>query len=226
MTVAKQLSSHYTVYLVDLRNHGQSFHHHQFDYRAMSQDIQSLVEHLNLSEISILGHSLGGKTAMFFTAQNQQTVKKLIIVDIAPGYYPNRHQLIIDALTAIDIGSLKSRGQADEILKSYVKEPGTRLFLLKNLRRKSANSFEWKINLSVITEGIDNVSEALPNTEIIEVSTLFIRGGASDYITDNDKEVILKQFPNSSILTVEDAGHWVHAEAPQELLELVRRFLD
>ena len=225
MTLAKQLASDYTVYLVDLRNHGQSFHHSQFNYTVMAEDIQKLVEDLELSDIFLLGHSLGGKTAMFFTAHNESLVSILIVVDISPKYYPNRQLLILDALNAIDMNTLTSRREADDILSRYISEEGIRLFLMKNLKRKSADSFDWKINLPVLNEQIDQVGEALPSSVMVQVPTLFIRGGASDYISDEDQQGILAQFPNSNIHTIPGAGHWVHAEAPQELLETVKEFL-
>lgn len=225
MTLAKQLAADYTVYLVDLRNHGQSFHHNQFNYTVMAEDIQKLIEDLKLSEVYLLGHSLGGKTAMFYTAHNESLVSKLIVVDISPKYYTNRQQLILDALTAIDMNTLTSRREADDILSRYISEEGIRLFLMKNLKRKSADSFDWKINLPVLNEQIDQVGEALPSSFMVQIPTLFIRGGASDYITDEDEQQILAQFPNSNIHTIPGAGHWVHAEAPKELLKTVKEFL-
>ena len=225
MTLAKQLAADYTVYLVDLRNHGQSFHDSQFNYTVMAEDIQKLVEALKLSDIYLLGHSLGGKTAMFYTAHNQPLVRKLIVVDISPKYYTNRQQLILDALAAIDMNTLTSRREADDILSRYISEEGIRLFLMKNLKRKSADSFEWKINLPVLNAQIDQVGEALPSSFIVQAPSLFIRGGASDYITDEDEQHIPAQFPNSNIHTIPGAGHWVHAEAPQELLATVKEFL-
>jgi pimeloyl-ACP methyl ester carboxylesterase len=163
---------------------------------------------------------------MFFTARNQPLVTKLIVVDIAPRYYEIRHQLILDALSAIDINTLKSRTQADEILKNYIPEQGIRLFLLKNLKRKSADSFEWKINLPVIREQIDQVGAALPVSSTVEVPTLFIRGSNSDYITRDDLPLISQQFPNSSVHTIAEAGHWVHSDAPELLLKEVSAFLN
>ena len=225
MTLARHLSTNYTVYLVDLRNHGQSFHSSEFNYAALAGDIEELVEYLNLDQIYLMGHSLGGKTAMFFAAQNQARVQKLIVVDIAPRQYSVRHQLILEALSAIDMNTLSSRTEADEILKERILNEGIRLFLLKNLKRKSADSFEWKVNLPVIREQIHQVGEALPASFSVQVPSLFVRGGSSDYVSDDDQDAILGQFPNSSISTIASVGHWVHAEAPQEFLEIVIEFL-
>jgi len=226
MSIAKNLASDYTVCLVDLRNHGMSFHHNEFNYQCMSQDLASLVSKLKIQNYSILGHSMGGKVAMFHAASNSQHIHKLIIVDIAPKAYPVRHQQILDGLSAIQPEMLASRMQADDQLKHYIPDPRVRQFLLKNLKRSSSRSFKWKMNLPVIRTQINHVGEVLPSNVLIHSPTLFIRGGASDYISENDFEAIHRQFPSSKIQTVQNVGHWVHAEAPAEFLNMILMFLD
>ena len=226
MSIAKNLASDYTILLVDLRNHGMSFHHNEFNYQCMSQDLTSLVTRLKIENYSILGHSMGGKVAMFHAASNSQHLHKLIIVDIAPKAYPLHHQQILDGLSAIQPESLASRMQADNQLKPYIPEPAVRQFLLKNLKRNTNKSFEWKMNLPVIRTQISHVGEALPSKVLVHSPTLFIRGGTSNYIIENDFEDIHRQFPSSKVQTIQNAGHWVHAEAPAEFLKMVLKFLD
>lgn len=225
MTVARQLSTVYKVFLVDLRNHGSSFHHDQFNYSVMARDIEILMDQNNLETSSILGHSMGGKTAMFYTANNQHRVTKLVVVDIAPKYYPVHHREILDGLISINLEHLESRSDADKRLKKYVNEAPIRQFLLKNLKRNREGLFEWKVNLSAIDKQIDNIGEALPDSVVIKTETLFIKGGASHYISDSDFAMISRQFPNSTVITVSDAGHWVHAQAAEELIQIVKEFI-
>ncbi len=226
MSMARALSEQFKVYLVDLRNHGSSFHDDQFNYQSMAEDLRQLVGELELGPISMVGHSMGGKAAMFFTDENPQQVSRLIVVDIGPRYYPVHHQQILKGLSAIDIEAVSSRGQADEQLKNYVENQGIRQFLLKNLKRNGSGSFSWKINLPTIREEIDNVGEGLPPGSVIRVPTLFVRGGKSDYITDEDIPKIEQQFPNATIKTIHDAGHWIHAEAPEALLKELTAFIN
>jgi len=224
-TVGKQMAEDYKVILVDLRNHGQSFHHQQFDYHSMAEDIKQLIDTLELDDVAILGHSMGGKAAMFFADRYAEQLENLIIVDIAPKHYPVHHRTILDGLKSIELHSINSRTQADDQLKAYIPEAPVRQFLLKNLKR-TKNGFEWKINLPVLDQQIENVGEALPDLSTVDTRTLFIKGGGSDYISEEDKNSIGRQFPNSRVATVEGAGHWVHAEAPEELIDLVGGFLN
>jgi pimeloyl-ACP methyl ester carboxylesterase len=225
MSMAKNLAASSTVCLVDLRNHGQSFHDHQFNYEVMANDLGYLLNDLNFTEYSILGHSMGGKVAMFHATRNPNNIQKLIIVDIAPKKYPVHHQQILDGLSTINPKKVTSRGQADDLLKKFVLDSRIRQFLLKNLKRSSNRSFEWKINLKAISKHIDAVGDAFPANELIQIPTLFIRGGSSEYIREEDYMAIHKQFPQSTINTVPEVGHWIHAEAPRVFLEMVQEFL-
>lgn len=226
VSVAKNLAVNSTVCLVDLRNHGQSFHDQHFNYEAMVADLDNLINELGIADYSILGHSMGGKVAMFYAAQSPHGIKKLIIVDIAPKKYPVYHQQILDGLSSINTEELSSRRKADDLLSKFVHDPKIRQFLLKNLKRSSNGSLEWKINLTAIHNHINAVGDALPATELIQIPTLFIRGGSSEYIREEDYSAIHQQFPQSTINTIPEVGHWVHAEAPQAFLEIVQTFLD
>ncbi len=225
MTVGRQIAENYTVFLVDQRNHGQSFHDDEFSYPEMAKDLKDLVDHHDLQDFAILGHSMGGKTAMFYTAEFPASVSRLIVVDIAPRFYPVHHKAILDGLKSIDLKSIASRNEADLQLKKYVAEAPVRQFLMKNLKRTQDGGFEWKINLPVIDQQIENVGDALPENFEVNAKTLFIKGENSDYIKESDQELIQRQFPNSTIATVDGAGHWVHAQAPDALIDLVSSFL-
>ena len=224
LTIAKVLGETNEVYLVDQRNHGKSPHHEVFSYGEMASDLLPLIEQNHLAPVTLLGHSMGGKTAMKFAQRYQERVDKLIIVDIGPRLYPQHHQKILEGLFSIDLEGLRSRQEADAQLAQYVPEMGIRQFLLKNLTRNSEGGFAWKINLPAINEQIENVGEPLASEPKIERPTLFIRGSNSDYIRDVDLPGIEQLFPNSKLETVKGAGHWVHAEQPNLFLEIVKSF--
>ena len=223
--IANDLKKNYTLYLVDQRNHGDSPHHEEWDFKVMSDDILDFVEKQNLEKTHIMGHSMGGKAAMNFALNHPGRVEKLIVVDIAPRYYPVHHQTILDGLNAIDLNQLKSRNAADEILAKYEKDKGVRQFLLKSLGRNDQGNYFWKINLPVITEKIENVSRAIDHQGSFDKPTLFMGGANSQYIQDSDKEEIEKYFPNSQIIKMKNAGHWIHAEQPEAVVKTVRMFL-
>ena len=170
---------------------------------------------------------MGGKAAMNFALQNPDLLSKLIVVDIAPKAYPPHHDEIIAGLKAIDLATLKSRNEADEQLKTYVPEADTRLFLLKNLYRKEDNTFAWRVNIQAVEENIDKIGGEISSTAPFTKPTLFVRGGKSRYIKPEDEfNSICHLFPNVEIETIEDAGHWVHAEAPDKFYDIVMNFLN
>ena len=218
-SIAKMLEKDFSVYLVDQRNHGRSPHDNVFNYEAMAEDLLSL----SLPKFSIIGHSMGGKTAMFFAKKYPHLVEKLVVVDIGTKYYPVHHQEIIDALKGLDIKKLTSRNEADDQLKEKIADFGTRQFLLKNLYRKEDNSFGWRFNLDVIADQIENVGQALDG-DVCEVESLFINGAKSRYIKGEDRPGILKHFTKAKFETIADAGHWVHAEQPDLLVKALLAF--
>ncbi|WP_081208735.1 alpha/beta fold hydrolase [Salegentibacter sediminis] len=215
----------YQVHLIDQRNHGKSPHSDDFDYEIMANDIVEYCGQHNLSDIILLGHSMGGKAAMLVAAQNPKLVKKLIIVDIAPKYYAPHHQQILDGLTALEEANLSSRKEAENLLKEFISNKGIRLFLLKNLERESQDKLCLKLNLSVLKANIEKVGEALPEDQKYPGETLFIRGENSDYITSEDETTIKNQFPEAQIISIPGAGHWVHAENSEAFYEAVLKFL-
>lgn len=226
-TAAKALAENYTVYLLDNRNHGRSPHDDAFNYEVMSEDLLNFVQAQRLDQPVIIGHSMGGKIAMYYACRYQPAqLSKLIVVDIAPRYYRPHHKEILEGLLSIDLSQVTSRQQADEQLAEYVPEPDTRQFLLKNLYRTDEGSFGWRLNLPVLNEKIENIGEGLPTHFRSEKPTLFIRGEKSNYIRDTDFPLLREHFPNSTIETIAGAGHWVHAEKPVELLEKVLNFIN
>jgi len=190
----------------------------------MAADVAAFITEHNLKDTVLIGHSMGGKVAMDLAFQQPFTIGQLIVVDIAPKYYPVHHQTILKALNSIDIGSLASRQEAEDILAQDIPEWPIRQFLLKNLGR-DGQAFRWKMNLPVITDKIENVGEALPNGHSIDIPTLFIRGSKSNYILDEDSGPIHHAFSDAIIHTIEGAGHWVHAEKPDELISVIKNFI-
>lgn len=225
VSIAKVLSENYCVYLLDLRNHGQSFHDDTFTYEAMSLDVERFMRHHKLKDPVLLGHSMGGKVVMNIATNHREKVKGLIVVDIAPKYYPVHHQTILAGLNAIDLNLVSSRKEADKALSRYVSEPGIRQFLLKNLARSSEKAFYWKNNLPVINVHIGNVGEMIIEGSHYDGPTLFIDGPKSGYISSEDHESILEIFPKAEITEIPGAGHWVHVEQPAKFIEVVNKFL-
>ncbi|WP_186753810.1 alpha/beta fold hydrolase [Echinicola salinicaeni] len=225
LSIAKELENNYTMYLVDQRNHGDSPKSDEWDYKAMVDDLAAFMSAQGLESADIMGHSMGGKTAMNFALKYPSKVNKLIIADIAPRYYPPHHQQILEGLNAINMDELKSRKEADDTLAKYINEMGIRQFLLKSLGRDENRKFIWKVNLPVITEKINNVGEALTGDKSFDGPTLFMRGANSNYIQDKDKEDLEKYFPEYKLITIKNAGHWLHAEQPAAVVATIKAFL-
>lgn len=225
LTQAKLFSSSYKIYTVDQRNHGQSPHSDTFDYPSLVADLAEFVQDRSITDPIIMGHSMGGKTAMNFALTHPDKVDRLIVVDISPKAYNLEHYTIVEGLLAIPIEKVTSRNEADEILARHVAESDVRQFLLKNLQRKSEGGFSWKINLKVISEKLGNVGLDLHAKGSFEKPTLFIRGGKSKYVPDSDWDRITQIFPMAKLETM-DTGHWVQAEKPQEFVDVVSRWLN
>ncbi|MEQ8554211.1 MAG: alpha/beta fold hydrolase [Cyclobacteriaceae bacterium] len=224
-TLGKSLAEKYTTYLIDLRNHGNSPHSDEMNYEVMANDLAELMKDEGLESIYLLGHSMGGKTAMHFATNHPEKVDKLIVVDIAPKYYPPHHKEIFEGFHSVDLSSLETRKDADTQMAKKIGNFGVRQFILKNLSRDADNNFEWKINLKALEENIEKVGGGLAEGSVFEKETLFIGGTKSDYIQSSDHDLIKNHFPNVTIEMVKDAGHWVHAEKPKELEKLVLGFL-
>ena len=215
----------FQVHLIDLRNHGRSFHSDEFSYELMVQDIYEYCLANNLEKINMIGHSMGGKTAMLFAVTYPEMVEKLIVADIGPKFYPQHHQTILEGLNAIDFSKKPSRSEVEEIMSHYITDFGTRQFLLKSLYWLEPGQLAFRFNVAVFNLKIDEIGKSLPDNAVFSKPTLFIRGGKSDYILNEDFENLKKHFPDSSIETIPDAGHWLHAENPKMFYEIANSFL-
>lgn len=226
ISIAKKFAQKYRVILPDLRNHGRSPHNIEWDYKIMSEDVDMMLQTLGITETHLLGHSMGGKTAMTFASANPETIMKLIIADIAPRYYPVHHRPILDALSSIPLDHLKSRVEAENRLSRFISDERTKQFLLKNLYRDHRHTFRWRFNINVIDQLIENVGQSTYPSEPIEIPTLFVRGVNSDYITDTDIMDIRQFFTHVRVETIGNAGHWIHAEQPDAFVGTVMSFLE
>ena len=225
-TLAKHFSeSNFEVHLVDQRNHGRSLHSDDFDYELLAEDLKTYCQTNNLEDIILLGHSMGGKTAMLFASKYPELLSKLIVADISPRYYPIHHDAILDGLSQLDFTTIKTRGEADQVLSNYVSDTGTRMFLLKNLYWVKKGQLGLRINLQSLKEHVSEVGEALPIHATFNKDTLFLRGDRSEYIAEADEAIIHRHFPNAKITTISNAGHWLHAENPKDFYTAVMNFI-
>jgi pimeloyl-ACP methyl ester carboxylesterase len=225
-TLAKQFSSlGYQVHLVDQRNHGRSFHDPEFNYDVLAADLKQYCNHHNINDVLLLGHSMGGKTAMLFAALYPEFISKLIIADISPRFYPVHHDAILEGLSSLNFEEITSRKEAEIQLSNYVKDVGIRQFLLKNVYRTSSSNFGLRINLNVLKTNVSEVGEAMPSSLNFHKDTLFLKGDKSEYISTQDEAFIKHQFPTAVIKTISNAGHWLHAENPVEFFDSVRTFI-
>ncbi len=222
-TLANKLSESFTVYLIDLRNHGKSSHSDEHSYELMAEDLKEFFEDNFLNDVNLIGHSMGGKTALLFADKYPEFLAKLMVVDIGVKGYPPHHTEILKGLNAIPQGELSSRSQADEILVNFVPDFATRQFLLKNLTRDEQKKLVWKMNLPVLEKHISEMGSELA-IEKIELETVFVRGEVSNYILESDYDSLKELLPNSEIVTALKAGHWVHAEAPEFFYNSVMSF--
>lgn len=225
MHLGKLLAEEYSVYLVDLRNHGKSPHTDEHSYDLMTDDVVRFMEGQWLHRASVLGHSMGGKVAMQLALQYPEMIEKLIIVDIAPRAYPPRHDDVIGAMQSLDPGEADTRSVMQTHLESQLKDQATIAFLMKNLARRKEGGFQWKMNLPTLVTNYSEVGKEITGTEPFTEDTLFIKGARSDYITDDDWPDVLKLFPNAKLVKIPDAGHWVHADQPEAVLKELMSFL-
>ena len=225
-TFAKQMADDYEVFVIDQRNHGHSPHSEKFSYEEMSNDLLEFVKEYDLSDVVLLGHSMGGKTAMYFATAFPQYVEKLIVADIGPKEYPPHHEEVLAALFAIDLDTVKTRKQAEGKMSEIIKDYATSQFLLKNLYWETPDQLGWRMDLDSISKNIDNVGQRLDPGKRFEKPALFVRGELSNYVLDTDWSAILDQFPLAKLVTIKGSGHWVHVEKPEIFLEEVRKFIN
>ena len=225
-TLARRWADDYTVILVDLRNHGRSPHADEMSYPAMAEDVATFLEDRNVHACALLGHSMGGKVAMQTALTYPGLVTRLIVIDMAPRQYARGHDEVFDALRALDPAELTDRREADDLVAPYLPDPGVRMFLLKNLARREGQGFRWRMNLPVLYRDYDTlVGPVTRPGDPYPEPALFVRGGRSRYVRDEDLGPTRELFPRATLETIADVGHWLHAEAPDKLYGLVDNFL-
>ncbi len=228
VTIGRRLAEKFEVYILDQRNHGQSPHSETFNYYALVDDLFEFIEDHQIINPVLIGHSMGGKVAMNFALEHPHRVDMLIVVDMSVRHYPARqqHMDILNAMLSVDFDAISSREEVEEIITSRVKSPKISQFVLKNLYRIGKTRLAWRLNVDAIYNNIENVFEGINSPYSSEIPALFIKGGASDYIIDEDYDLILKKFPDARFTTIENASHWVHAEKPDELCAVFSKFLE
>jgi len=224
-TLGNKFSENYEVHLIDQRNHGRSFHSDEFSYELLVEDLLYYIDYYELGRINILGHSMGGKTAMLFAVTYPDKVASLIVADIAPKFYPRHHDLILEGLSKVDFSLHKSRNEVDKVLQDYIPEFNIRQFLVRNVYWESKGHLSFRFNLESLIENIDEIGMVLPSLTVFEGKTLFLKGENSGYISDDDATLIEAHFPKSEIITVKNAGHWLHAENPNDFYDYIVSFL-
>ncbi len=234
VSIGRKLAENFEVFIIDQRNHGKSPHTPDHNYKLLKADLLEFMDAQSIEKAIIIGHSMGGKTAMFFAADYPERVSHLIIADISPKSYEytNSNQLlahttIIRAMFNLDFYRINSRQEVDDILAKSIPENRIRQFLLKNIKRSKDNEYSWRINIRTIKNELKNILEGLneDQTEITGFPILFIKGGNSDYIQKDDEKTIKKIFPFADIETIPNAGHWLHAEQAELFLKKISDFI-
>ena len=221
----KEMGELFPVHLIDLRNHGKSFHSFEMSHDDLAHDILHYMEFHKIDQCNLLGHSLGGKAVMQFAIKYPLKVDQLIVVDISPKAYPPHHQGILKALESVDFNQISTRQEAEEILHQYIPEKSVIQFLTKNLYWTEDKKLAWRFNLKMLSEKYSEFVSNAIKYGVFSGKTLFISGEKSNYILPQDEFQIKQQFPNSSVVTIKNAGHWVQAENPKDFNELVKDFL-
>jgi pimeloyl-ACP methyl ester carboxylesterase len=222
--VAKSLSESFCVYLIDQRNHGHSPHSQEFNYNLLTQDLLEFIESHQLDQPTVVGHSMGGKVAMNFALKHGDKLSKLVVVDIAPRYYPLHHQNILEALSC-EISAFSSRSEVEQLLIPFLPEYSTRQFIMKNLYRKEGGGFGWRIHVESLKANIAEVGALIDSAQSFDKPVLVVKGEKSGYIKTEDLIDFQRLFPKYRLREVPAAGHWVHAESPQGFLDAVMPFL-
>nr|WP_321407695.1 alpha/beta fold hydrolase [uncultured Carboxylicivirga sp.] len=238
VSIARQLQTDYHVYLIDQRNHGQSPHASEMNYEVMAEDLLEFFQDQKIEKAYLAGHSMGGKTVMRFALAHSELIDKLVVLDIAPKSYAsfsnyaevtNNHSLIIESLLSLDYKNAQSRTDIDKQLAQKLPSKTLRQFLLKNIDRTKEGNYEWRLNLPVLKENLENIMDGFssldPESHQINIPTIVIRGEKSGYVMDEDTLIIHKYFKKAEIVTIPDAGHWLHAEQPELLVKTLAYFL-
>jgi len=226
-TLAKRFAEKgFRVFTIDQRNHGLSPHSNEWNYNVMASDLNEFIKFHDLEEPILLGHSMGGKTVLFYEALYSGNAKRLIVVDIAPRAYDPHHDIVLKALNAVDFTEINTRKEAEAVLNEYITDTGTKQFLLKNIywKEDASKQMDWRFDLKTITEKYDNIGVEVPE-KLSATPALFIKGDKSNYITSADEKDIAARFSNYKIETIVNSGHWIHAEQPEAFFKCVMGFI-
>ncbi len=228
VTIGRRIADTFHVYIPDQRNHGQSPHTSVHSFPAMADDLAEFIEEHELEHPILIGHSMGGKVAMTYALENPELISKLVVIDISPRKYPERvtHTQVISQMLGIDLEQITSRTEVEKILDSRIPDPRVRMFIMKNLYYRLHGKLAWRLNLDVINESMDLLFDGISSENQFTGPTLFVRGGKSDYVLDQDIPLIKSLFPEMILKTISGASHWVHADAPEELCFLLSSFLE
>jgi esterase len=224
-----------------LRNHGRSPHHPEHTYQLMALDIEEFMASENISKAHILGHSMGGKTAMLFAAQHPERIKSLIVVDVSPEGYANLTQYsplvvallnVANAMLSVDFAKYTTRTEIGNDLAQTIKDVNVRGLIMKNLYRNANNTFSWKLNINAVSKALPsivgpiNLEKINDGKPITGFPVLFIKAEHSDYLPDNQIDLIKRFFPVAEIKTILGAGHWIHSDKPELFLKVLEEFLE
>lgn len=212
------------VWTLDMRNHGKSPHTEHHTLQLMVDDVNDFMFQHQIPQAYILGHSMGGKVAMLFAIQYPTLCHKLLVADIAPREYKRGHDDVFDAIFQVNLETIQTRKDAEEAMKPYLGDFGTRQFILKSLERTAEGKYAWKFNLRTLFQDYDEIRKSISSSHVYNGETLFIRGALSGYIKDSDMEKIHSLFPAARLITIEDAAHWLHADKPEQFFEAVYAF--
>lgn len=226
-TLAKQFAENdLEVYTVDLRNHGLSPWSTEWNFKVMSEDIIELIEDQKLRDPILLGHSLGGKVAMQLALDHPDLVTKLLVVDISPKEYRGKNDTTLKGLLSADLSVLRTRKEVEVKLAEHIKSKATLQFIAKNLYWKNKDELAFRFNLDVIAKNFAKAGDPISSGEKkFDRAAVFIRGENSDYLSGSDLPEIKKAFPAAALITINGAGHWVHADKPKEFFEEVIKIL-
>ena len=238
VTIAKNLSDSFTVYLPDQRNHGQSPHNEIHDYDSMRDDLFELINDLKLKKFFLAGHSMGGKTAISFALKWPERLNGLLIADISPFTYESdghsaysQHSGILNAILSLDLQKVTTRNEVEGLLKGKISSEKERGLILKNLQRTENNHFSWKINAKSLLANLEKIMKGIRrqtdyNQQITGFPVIFLRGGDSDYIPEKDFKDILHVFPAAEIIEVPGAGHWIQVDKPDEVVRYLKKLIE
>ncbi|WP_047045081.1 alpha/beta fold hydrolase [Vibrio mexicanus] len=222
--LARDLKKDYQVLSIDLRNHGQSFHSPSHSYAEMAQDVLEVIEHLNLKDITVIGHSMGGKVAIKLIDIAPQLAKQLIVLDMSPVKYTERkHDNVISGLQAVEQKRPTTRSDALSIMAEHIEMEGVRQFLSKSLF-KDNDVLAWRFNVASLVDNYENIIGWEPISKT-DVPTVFVKGALSEYLLPSHQADIQAQFSNAKAHIIANTGHWLHAEKPQEVIRVIRKFL-